>query len=75
MLNKYPMTLSLDINRNVNTSVREVDNTEQPCFDYLNDCSVSFRFRESGDYSDLIMRVVNEVLRKVDVRNGNSTAY
>lgn len=59
MLNKYPMTLSMDINRNVNSSVREVDNTEQPCFDYLNGCSVAFRFRESGEYSDLIMRVVN----------------
>lgn len=40
-------------------AVREVDYTDQPENDYLSSSGVVFRLRDSGEYNDLIMQVVN----------------
>jgi hypothetical protein len=45
MLTKYPMTLSQDVNRTVNASIREIDNTDQLSNDYVYTSPVVFRFR------------------------------
>lgn len=73
MLSKYPMTLSQDVNRSVNSAIREIDNTDQLSNDYVYTSPVVFRFRESADYTDLIMRMLNDVLRKLDLKVGGRT--
>jgi hypothetical protein len=75
MLNKYPMTLSQEINRSVNSSIREIDNTDQLSNDYIYNSPVAFKYRETGEYNDLIMRIINEVLNKIDFKVGNKTIY
>ena len=75
MLTKYPMTLSQDVNRAVNSAVREIDNTDQLINDYVYTSPVVFRYRESGEYSDLVMRMLNEVLRRLNLRVGTRTIY
>jgi hypothetical protein len=75
MLSKYPMTMSQDVNRSVNGAIREIDNTDQLSNDYVFTSPVVFRFRESADYSDLIMRMLNDLLRKLDLRIAGRTVY
>lgn len=72
---KYPITQSQEVNRNVNNSIREIDNTDQPLNDYLFNSAISFKFRESGEYNDLIMRLINEILKKIEFKVGNRTVY
>ena len=72
---KYPITQSQEVNRNVNNSIREIDNTDQPLNDYLFNSAINFKFRENGDYNDLIMRLINELLKKIEFKVGNKTIY
>jgi len=65
MFNKYPITLSQDINRNLYNNFRDVDNTDQLVNDYLYNSSIVFKFKEGAEYNDLIMRTINEVLKKI----------
>lgn len=75
MLNKYPMTLSQEVNRTVNTSIREIDNTDQLTNDYVYNSPVAFKFRETGEYNDLIMKTINEVQKKIECKIGNRSVY
>jgi hypothetical protein len=75
MINKYPTTLSQDVNRNLNAVVREIDNTDQLMNDYLYNSEIVFKFRDSGEYNDLIMRSINEVLRKIEKRVRSKSIY
>lgn len=72
---KYPITQSQEVNRNVNNSIREIDNTDQPLNDYLFNSAIIFKFRDSGEYNDLIMRLINEILKKIELKVGNRTIY
>lgn len=45
MFDKYPMTLFQDINRNFNSKIREIDNTDQVANDYLYNSAVAFKYR------------------------------
>jgi hypothetical protein len=62
MLNKYPMTLSQEVNRNLNNSIREFDDTDNIAHNYLYKSNVIFKYRENGEYNDLIMRTINEAI-------------
>lgn len=75
MINKYPTTLNQDVNRNLNAVVREIDNTDQLMNDYLYNSEIIFKFRDSGEYNDLIMRSINEVLRKIEKRVRSKSIY
>lgn len=72
---KYPVTQLQEVNRNFHNAIREVDNTDQPQNDYVFDSAVSFQFRESGEYNDLIMRLINEIIKKTNFRIGNKSVY
>jgi hypothetical protein len=74
-MSKYPITQSQEVNRNVNNVVREIDNTDQPQNDYLFNSGVCFKFRESGEYNDLIMRLLNEIIKKIEFKVGTKTVY
>lgn len=75
MLNKYPMTLSQEVNRTVNSSIREVDNTDQLSNDYIYNSPVAFKYRETGEYNDLIMKTINEVQKKIECKISNRSVY
>jgi hypothetical protein len=72
---KYPITQLQEVNRNFHNAIREVDNTDQPQNDYVFNSAVCFKFRESGEYNDLIMRLINEIIKKIDLKVGNRTVY
>ena len=63
---KYPLTDSSEVNKKLEAVVHEVDNIEALPNNYLNDSKVVFEFRESGNYNDLIMQMINEVMGKID---------
>jgi hypothetical protein len=75
MLNKYPMTLSQEINRNLNNSIREFDDTDNVAHSFLHASSVVFKYRESGEYNDLIMRTINQAINCIEARADNKSVF
>lgn len=69
------MTLDHEINKNVNSAIKEIDKSGELVNDYLYNSSINFVLRETGEYNDLIMRSVNEVLTKIECRVRNRTIY
>jgi len=65
LVNKYPVTVAPDINRNFTSSIQEIDNSDQMMNDYLYNTDIVFKFRDNGEYNDLIMRSINEVIRRI----------
>jgi hypothetical protein len=59
MLNKYPITLDQEINKNVSMAIKEVNYSGELVNDYLYNSTINFVLRETGEYNDLIMRSVN----------------
>lgn len=75
MLNKYPQTLSQDVNRNVHNTIKDVNHTNLLVNDYLYNSSVVFKYRENGEYNDCIMKSLNEVLNKIGNKIKNKTIF
>ena len=69
---KYPMTESSDVNKALDDSVKPIDNTESLENDLLQKSDVVFTFRESGNYNDLIMRLINWMMVSVDSKEQDS---
>lgn len=71
------MTETQIINKALGSIVKEVDNIEaleNDAFFYSKD-SYGFEYRESGNYNDLIMRLMNDLMAKIDQKDsdGKST--
>jgi hypothetical protein len=75
MWHKYPMTVSQEVNRNLNRVVKEVDHRNLPENSYLNNVNFAFKYRETGEYNDFIMKTINEVLRRTNVRIQSNSIY
>lgn len=75
MLTKYPMTTSQHVNRNLNNSIREVDNTELPSNNFLFKSEVRFKFRENGEYNDLIMGTINEAMTRIEAKQEGKSVF
>lgn len=65
MLNKYPITLDHEINKNVSMAIKEVNYSGELVNDYLYNSTINFALRETAEYNDLIMRSVNEIITKI----------
>lgn len=68
LLSKYPMTETQTINKTLESVVKEIDNIEaleNDIFSYSED-SYGFEYRESGSYNDLIMKLLNDLMSKID---------
>lgn len=48
MLNKYPMTLDHEINKNVCSAIKEIDYSGDLINDYLYNSPIIFSLRETG---------------------------
>jgi hypothetical protein len=53
----------------------EMDNSEQLQNDYLYNSNIHFKFRDSGEYNDLIMKTLNSVIMRIEHKVGNKTIY
>jgi len=68
MLTKYPMTETVVINKKIESVIKEIDNMEaleNDAFHYSEN-SFDFEYRENGNYNDLIMKLMNHMMCKVD---------
>lgn len=66
MATKYPLTESTQVNKKLYEVVHEVDHIETVDNNYFTTSPIVFELRESGNYNDLIMRVINDQISKVD---------
>ncbi len=69
------MTLCQEVNKNLNNSIRQIDNTDNIENNYLYKSEVVFKYRENAEYNDLIMRTINEAIKKIDSKHDNKTVY
>jgi hypothetical protein len=63
---KYPLSDSSVVNKKMEEAVKEVDNIEALSNNYFTTSSIVFEYRESGNYNDLIMLMLNDLISKVD---------
>lgn len=75
MLSKYPMTSSQHINRNLNNAIREVDNTDLTTNNFLYKSEVRFKFRDNGEYNDLIMGTINEAMARIESKQEGKSVF
>ena len=66
MQRKYPLTESHDVNKAIDQSVRPIDNREALNNDILQKTNILFTWRQNGDYSDLIMKLLNWLMTEID---------
>lgn len=71
MQRKYPLTESNDVNKAIDEAVRPIDNREALSNDMLMKSNIVFEWRESADYSDLIMRFLNWYMTEIDQEIGS----
>ena len=70
---KYPLNESTNVNRSLNRIVKEIDNNEVLSNDFFYNSDIVVEYRSNGNYNDLIMRVLNEVISVADAPSTNST--
>lgn len=66
---KYPLTESGDINMALEKVVKETDTIEGLANDYLQNSAIIFEYRESGNYNELIMKFLNEIMTSINARS------
>lgn len=68
LLTKFPMTETMVVNKALESEIKEIDNIEALENDlfYYSDDSFGFEYRESGNYNDLIMKLVNQLMKRID---------
>jgi hypothetical protein len=66
---KYPLTESTEINKALEDAVQEVDNMGLLAHNYFAHSQLVFEYRESGNYNDLIMKMLNDVFSRLDQKS------
>ena len=61
---KYPLTAESEVNKALNKSVKSIDNSLMVQNDYIYSSDVFFEYRENGRYEDLIMKFINEIMKR-----------
>lgn len=46
--------------------VEEIDNIEEMENNYFNSSKICFEYRKDGNYYDIIMKVINDLLERID---------
>lgn len=64
---KYPLSQSNEVSKKLQQAVREIDNLDAIRNDYFYTSSIQFSYRENGNYNDLIMRVLNDLMQRIDL--------
>jgi hypothetical protein len=66
---KYPLSSENEVNKALKNSVKPIDNSQMVQNDYIYSSEVSFEYREDGRYEDLIMRLINELMKRCNAED------
>lgn len=66
MLKKYPVTAENVVNRALESSLEKINNFDSLANDFLINAGITFRYRESGNYNDIIMMTINKALSQLN---------
>ena len=66
MSKKYPLTDNPEVNKKLEALVNEIDNMDSLTNDFLANSQIVFEYREDGNYNDIIMEMLNELMGLVD---------
>ena len=66
---KYPLTLNSDINKALEKELHEANNLDLLENDILYQHKIVFKYREDGNYNDMIMVVINKVMEIIDSKS------
>ena len=75
---RYPLTDSTEVNKKLSSMVDEIDNIENLENNYFSQSKIILEYRKDGNYYDLIMRVVNDLLNRLEgtgAGNSGKTNY
>jgi hypothetical protein len=59
---KYPQNGLMGVSKRLKSQVHKVDNRESDEFDFLYCHKINITYREDGDYSEDIMKVINKLI-------------
>lgn len=62
IMNKYPQNSGSRASKRVKSHIPKIDNRESDEFDFLRNNGINIKYRENGDYSEDIMRVINKLI-------------
>lgn len=63
---KYPLSESQHTNKSLERVVKDINNIEMLTYDFFFNSSITLEFRENGNYNDIIMQVLNEIISLAD---------
>ena len=63
---KYPLNNSQNANRALNKVIKEINNMEILSNDFFYNSDIILKYRENGNYNDVIMRVINDIVSLAD---------
>ena len=63
---KYPLNNSQNANRSLSKIIKEINNMEILSNDFFFNSDIVLKYRENGNYNDIIMRVINDIVSLAD---------
>jgi hypothetical protein len=60
------MALASKISKNLENEVKETDHFEELSNDFISRFGLVFEYRSSGNYNDLIMKLINKLMEVVN---------
>lgn len=67
---KYPLSSTFNANKSLSRIVKEINNIEVLSNDFFYNSNIPLEYRESGNYNDIIMQVLNELISLADSTKG-----
>ena len=66
MEKKYPLTAGTDVNKALEKQLQRTNNLDDLANDFLYSNKIIFKYRENGNYNDIIMTAINKLMQVVD---------
>ncbi len=66
---KYPLSSENEVNKALKNEVKSMDKSQMLENDYVYSSEVSFEYRKDGRYEDLIMRLINELMKRCNAED------
>lgn len=63
---KYPLNNSQNSNKALSKVIKEINNMEMLSNDFFYNSDIVLKYRENGNYNDIIMRVINDMVSLAD---------
>lgn len=61
-MNKYPQNSGNRASKRVKSRIPKIDNRESDEYDFLRCNGINIKYKDNGDYSDDIMKVINKLI-------------